>query len=115
MPHCVVEYAESMQAQFNMQQIIHEIHHGVIASGLFEAAAVKTRGYAAPHAFVGHLEEGHFIHIQLTIMPGRSSEQKQHLMHTVYQAIAEYTQQVDSVTMMVSDIDKPHYFKVLKC
>ncbi|WP_394205691.1 5-carboxymethyl-2-hydroxymuconate Delta-isomerase [Shewanella waksmanii] len=113
MPHCVVEYDAALQHDVNISQLIKDIHLAVIESGLFEPSAVKTRGYSAEHAFVGEVVDDGFIHIQLTIMPGRTTEQKQSLMQLIYYAIEPSVSHVNSVTMSVSDIDKPHYFKVV--
>ncbi len=111
MPHCIIEYSASLAETLAIDELVQVVHQGAIASGLFEASAVKTRAYESQHNQIGLLIDARFIHITFKIMPGRTDEQKSLLTETVYQHLRPLVQQVNSVTMEVLDLAKANYFK----
>ncbi|KIO34999.1 MULTISPECIES: 5-carboxymethyl-2-hydroxymuconate Delta-isomerase [unclassified Shewanella] len=113
MPHCILEYSAPVAQQLAIDTLVALVHRGAIESELFEPASIKSRAYCAEHYRVGEAEGADFIHITLKIMPGRTGEQKQHLMQCVDRQIASLCASVSSITMEVLDIEREHYFKRL--
>ncbi|QYJ99060.1 5-carboxymethyl-2-hydroxymuconate Delta-isomerase [Shewanella alkalitolerans] len=113
MPHCIVEYSAPLAQQIAIDNLVEQVHRGAIESELFEPASIKSRAYSAEHYCVGEAKAVSFIHISFKIMPGRTSEQKLHLMQCVDRLIAPLCASVSSITMEVLDIEREHYFKRL--
>ncbi|MCG9755082.1 5-carboxymethyl-2-hydroxymuconate Delta-isomerase [Shewanella insulae] len=113
MPHCILEYSAPLAEQIAIDTLVDLVHRGAIESDLFEPASIKSRAYCAEHYCVGEANDANFIHISFKIMPGRTSEQKLHLMQCVDRFIAPLCDTVSSITMEVLDIEREHYFKRL--
>lgn len=111
MPHLVIEYAATLQQQLDIQTLVRDAHQGAINSGLFNPNAVKTRAYACDNYVLGTGHVSNFIHIRISIMPGRSDEQKQQLTQAVWQAIATQVGNVDCVSLEVAELHQPSYLK----
>jgi len=115
MPHCIIEYSAPLVHEIDIKQFVQLVHHGAINSGLFERSAIKTRAIRCDDYQVGDNHLGSFIHITIKIMPGRTDEQKQHLLSAVYDSVTEQTASVCSLTLEVVDINAAAYAKHLTC
>ncbi|MPY26559.1 5-carboxymethyl-2-hydroxymuconate Delta-isomerase [Shewanella psychropiezotolerans] len=113
MPHCVIEYSAPLAEQIDISKLVKATHQGAVDSGLFETSAIKTRAHRCDDFLIGDDPKNSFIHIRLSIMPGRSHEQKTVLLEQVYSKVSTLTAGVNSVTMEVLDIDRQNYFKAL--
>lgn len=114
MPHCIVEYAVPLAEIIDISELVNAAHQGAIASGLFDTKAIKTRAHPCEHFIVGDDSDNSidmFVHITLSIMPGRTHKQKNELLESVAGAIASITEQVHSLTIEVRDINQQDYFK----
>ncbi len=83
------------------------VHVGVLASGLFKEASIKTRVIEFVHHQTG-LTNSPFIHITLKILHGRD-HQKKTLIKIVFDKIYEVIQPPISLSVEVMDIDKVSY------
>jgi len=115
MPHCIIEYSAPLVHEIDIKQFVQLVHHGAINSGLFERSAIKTRAIRCDDYQVGDNHLGSFIHITIKIMPGRTDEQKQHLLSAVYDSVSPETSCVCSLTLEVIDINAAAYAKHLTC
>lgn len=113
MPHCIIEYSAPLAHEIDIKQFVQLVHHGAINSGLFERSAIKTRAIRCDDYQVGDNHLGSFIHITIKIMPGRTDEQKQHLLSAIYDSISAETVSVYSLTLEVIDINAKAYVKHL--
>ncbi|WP_394147901.1 5-carboxymethyl-2-hydroxymuconate Delta-isomerase [Shewanella atlantica] len=113
MPHCIIEYSAPLADKIDIKHLIQRVHHGAIDAELFERSAIKTRAIRCEDYQVGDNHLGSFIHITIKIMPGRTDEQKNHLLTTVYDSIAAETSCVCSLTLEVIDINAKAYAKHL--
>ncbi|WP_076415377.1 5-carboxymethyl-2-hydroxymuconate Delta-isomerase [Shewanella sp. UCD-KL12] len=113
MPHCTIEYASPLAKLIDIAELVNDTHKGAIASGLFEPKAVKTRAHCCEQFFVGEECTNLFVHITISIMPGRSDEQKAGLLKSVAEQLTRLTTHVQSLTIEVRDINQQHYFKQL--
>lgn len=112
MPHCIIEYSANVPGVELATRLSRACHGAMLASGLFDPVSVKTRAHEADAAITGEGGDS-FIHVEIAIMPGRSSEQKQALMAGLADAIDSAGLQASSLTMEVRELDKAHYFKKL--
>jgi len=115
MPHCIIEYSAPLAQSVDIKQLVQLVHHGAINSGLFERSAIKTRAIRCDEYQVGDNHLGSFIHITIKIMPGRTDDQKSHLLSAVYDSIVADTAEVCSLTLEVIDINATAYAKHLSC
>ena len=114
MPHAVIEYSENLtDAMIESRTDLVGLVHGVMmGSGLFELSAIKTRAYGVDNWMVGEKgPDGKFIHVAVSLLSGRTLEQKQNLSETLGKALSKQVPQADSVTVEIRDMDKDTYRK----
>jgi 5-carboxymethyl-2-hydroxymuconate isomerase len=74
MPHIVVEYSANLEKSIDIRALVRRVHEAVLASGVFELGAVRTR---AERREVYEIADGDpdngFIHVGLSIAPGRDA------------------------------------------
>ncbi|MCL2919581.1 5-carboxymethyl-2-hydroxymuconate Delta-isomerase [Shewanella litorisediminis] len=112
MPHCIIDFSANVPGYDVAEGLTRACHSAMVASGLFEPASIKTRAHQAEAAKTGEGDDS-FIHVNISIMPGRSSEQKRALMDAIAVAIDGVEIQASSLTMEVRELEKAHYFKKL--
>lgn len=85
MPHIVVEHSETLSAYMRENDVLRALHTVVTDSGLFDPQAVKAR--ALPYADAV-LPEGadRFVHVTVSILDGRTQEQRAALSQAVFEA-----------------------------
>ena len=85
MPHVIVEYSASIEAEITPQRLVEEIHTAAITSGIAEPVAVRTRLVRRDDYRVGDgSPENAFVHIDIRARKGRTLEQKKHAVQTIY-------------------------------
>jgi 5-carboxymethyl-2-hydroxymuconate isomerase len=95
MPHIVVEYSANLEKRLDMVQLVKDVHEAVLSSKVFEIGAVRTR--AAPRAnyvIAGGDPDNGFIHVELTIAPGRDDATRKRVSQAVLDAVAKATHDV---------------------
>lgn len=112
MPHCVIDFSPNLMGDELAQKLTQACHGAMLQSGLFDPVSVKTRAHRADAALTGQGYDS-FIHVDIAIMPGRSSEQKLALMQAVADAIAAADVVASSLTMEVRELVQAHYMKKL--
>jgi 5-carboxymethyl-2-hydroxymuconate isomerase len=81
MPHIIVEHTK----EINVSNLLPKIHNIVIASGLFDPAAIKTRNLAYDNILWGaQAEQSDFIHISVKILTGRTLEKRANLSSEIF-------------------------------
>ncbi|MGF1691596.1 5-carboxymethyl-2-hydroxymuconate Delta-isomerase [Photobacterium kagoshimensis] len=113
MPNLVVEYADPVAERVNVAGLLDDLHRVMLASGLFEADAVKTRAYPCHNWLIG--EDGvkqTFIHIELSLLSGRTVEQKRVLTREVMAELEKHAADINSLTIDVRDMDPETFLKV---
>ena len=75
MPHIVVEHSSILETPMRESGLLPALHRAVVDSGLFSPEAVKARSVAYDDVV---LPEGaaNFVHITVSILSGRSEEQR---------------------------------------
>ncbi|RDV25462.1 5-carboxymethyl-2-hydroxymuconate Delta-isomerase [Alteromonas aestuariivivens] len=110
MPHCVIEYARPIETQLSPSSIVSTVHNAALGSGLFSPAAIKTRAVACEYYLVGG-KDAEFIHVTLSILEGRSDEQKSALSVSILEALCALTDDSVALSVDVQDMNKSCYAK----
>ena len=76
MPHFVLEHSDNLPIE--TAALVSQVQQFACAYGLFDPASVKTRAMAFSDFQLGNDKQG-FIHLQIHLMAGRTTTQKQDL------------------------------------
>lgn len=112
MPHCLVEYAKELEDQVAISALVQAVFQGALSSGLFEASQIKTRAQAFEHYLVAD-KKAAFVHVTLSILSGRTGEQKAQLSMQVLNQLKSLSLHQASLTVEVRDLDKTCYAKAI--
>lgn len=116
MPHCVIEYSNSLQTQIEVKTLLESVQKGALASALFSTSDVKSRAIGF-NDFVMGGGETYFVHVAVRLLSGRSLLQKQSLSSIILAHLNEWAQETGvsdiSLSVEVIDIDKPSYAKAV--
>lgn len=112
MPHAVIEYSGNLQQTVEEAGLSALVHRAMVECGLFNAANIKTRSYKADDFHVGLAgNEGSFVHITLSILTGRTAEQREMLSNLMMQAVRVPLKIADEVTIDVREMSRDSYKK----
>jgi len=112
-PNLVMEYADPVAERVNVPGLLEDLHQALLSCGLFEADSVKSRCYPCHTWLVG--AEGDlntFIHIELSMLSGRSPEQKRELSRSLITVLEQHASTINSLTVDVRDMDRDSFIKV---
>lgn len=111
MPHIIVEYAEAVFNEQQLNELLVSIHHNVVASDLFDESHVKTRSYAFKH-FTHAGDSTPYIHVQARIKSGRDLAQKKQLSGLILSCFKTLNLPSNTVvTVEMVDMDRDTYAK----
>lgn len=111
MPHCIVEYSQTLENDTCIQQVMQKVFDAALSTALFDAQDIKTRALAYTPKHIGGDQSVDFVHVTMRILCGRSTEQKQKLSETVFQAISGLFTRPVALSVDIYDIDKQTYRK----
>jgi 5-carboxymethyl-2-hydroxymuconate isomerase len=108
MPHIVMEYSENLHPFIGAA--LRETHQTVTESGLFDPQAVKARSIAYADYI---LPEGgiNFLHVTISILSGRSKEEKLLLSQAAFDVIKRIVANADRLSVDIHEMDKETYRK----
>lgn len=111
MPHVIAEYSANLEPALDPQALIDDLHAAVIATGIAEAAAVRSRGERRDVFRVadGKPENG-FVHVVARLRVGRPEEHLKALAQALLAATerrleAAYKRHAIAVTVEIHEID----------
>jgi len=110
MPHIILEYAEQLADDGEVDAMLRAIHDSVADSGLFKANQIKTRAYP----FRGFTNAGGgdpYIHVQARIKLGRDADNKQRLGEAVLAGLSTLKIPASVITVEIIDMDRDSYGK----
>ena len=116
MPHAVIEYSGNLTYDFIEHDIdLVDIVHGLMMnSELFDLNAIKTRSICMDNWMVGEKgQDGTFVHVTVSLLTGRTVEQRQKLSDDMIAALGEYLPKdiIDQITVEIREMDKETYRK----
>jgi len=112
MPHIIVEYAQQLADDKNVDVMLRAIHQSIADSGLFKAEQIKTRAYP----FRGFTNAGGsepYLHIQARIKTGRDGENKKRLGETILAGLTDLNIPASVITVEIIDMDRDSYGKLV--
>ncbi|WP_404341199.1 5-carboxymethyl-2-hydroxymuconate Delta-isomerase [Pseudoalteromonas mariniglutinosa] len=108
MPHIVIEHSEDLPIL--PQVLVDKVHQATFESDLFELSTIKTRAIAYTHYQLGEGQDG-FIHIAVSLMAGRSKQQKRQLSEHLLSCLKTYCRDSYSLSVNIYDVDQDIYRK----
>jgi len=112
MPHVIIEYSANACPPALGAEMTRIAHNVMMQSGLFSAADIKSRSYAASDFLVGEKgREGSFVHVTVYLLEGRSLLQKQHLSEALRDAMQAYVKNIDQLSIDIRELAKDTYRK----
>ena len=110
MPHIVVEHSDSLTAFMRENDVLRALHSCVTDSGLFDPQAVKARAMPYVDAV---LPEGadRFVHITVSILSGRTSDQRAALSQAVFEAAQRKLSTDIRLSVNIHEMDAQIYKK----
>lgn len=110
MPHCIIEYAKTLEQHISPQQLMDATNQGAINSELFDIEDIKCRTIYFDNFQVGNSDKS-FIHITAKILNGRNDQQKAKLSSCILEELLKFGLSSVSLTVEISDIYKDVYAK----
>lgn len=112
MPHAVVEYSDNLSQSVYDSQLTAAVHDVMIQCGLFNTNDIKTRSYATSDWLTGtSTKSGGFVHVTISLMEGRTLEQKQELTQAMFETLSHALPNVQSLTVDIRDMTRETYRK----
>ncbi|OED46544.1 hypothetical protein ACH42_03895 [Endozoicomonas sp. (ex Bugula neritina AB1)] len=110
MPHCIIEYSKTLEQWIHPKDLIDTVQRETFQSGLFKKEDIKSRCLPFEYYEINDSSD-HFIHIQLKIFSGRTTDQKKALSSRVVSGLATLKLTGTLITCEVTDIDTASYLK----
>ena len=92
MPHITLEYSANLEEPLDIAALCVALRDAAVATGVFPAAGIRVRAFAATHAVVadGDLAHG-FVDIAVRIGAGRDIATQSRAADEIFDAAREYT------------------------
>ena len=112
MPHFVFEYAREIERREDITQIVDALYDVGCESGLMQPEDIKVRG--VPFDFYRLRKSGDtFIHVTISLLEGRSDQQKEALAILAREKLSDLLPWVSSISLDVRDMNPTAYKKRL--
>ena len=90
MPHLTVEYSSNLEPELDVLHLLHALHRAVLATGVFELGALRTRAERREHYLVADGDpDNAFVHATLRVGSGRDPEALRRCGEQVFAALTE--------------------------
>ena len=112
MPHFVIEYSRNIEETTDLSAVMAAAHDAGAESGIMNPADIKVRATAYDvFRFAGNIES--FIHVTVSLLEGRTDEQKEHLAMLLRERLVRCCPTVDSISIDIRDMNAAAYKKRL--
>ncbi|WGL17851.1 5-carboxymethyl-2-hydroxymuconate Delta-isomerase [Microbulbifer bruguierae] len=114
MPHLVIEYSQKLEEMLSIPALVSSGQQAMSESGLFNPSAIKTRALPYQDFVLGKNHEGAsdlFIHAEVRILEGRTTEQKEALSAAIFNCLCEAAPEVPEISVEVREMEKASYSK----
>lgn len=116
MPHCIIEYAKTLETKVGIANLVDKVFRGALKSALFDANDIKTRAMGYDYFQVAdRTDEAEFIHVNVKLLAGRDKSVKRHLSESILNEILTLNMTKVSVSVKVKDLDTECYAKEVLC
>ena len=117
MPHLIVEYSANLESRIEISNLVRKVHEAALATAVFEAATVRTRGARREHCSIadGHPDNS-FVAIIVRIATGRDAETRKRIGKTIFDTVCGYLERIYETTpigisLEVQDMDPVEFRK----
>jgi 5-carboxymethyl-2-hydroxymuconate isomerase len=111
MPHCIIEYSHGLFDESDLEQVMQDVKEEMLSVNLFAADAIKIRAIQYKDFLIDSKYQN-FIHIDLRILTGRTTEQKEGLARAVQDCLkSKFLDENISVTTEITEMNKDYYQK----
>nr|WP_086937782.1 5-carboxymethyl-2-hydroxymuconate Delta-isomerase [Thaumasiovibrio occultus] len=115
MPNLVLEYSDPVAEQVNITAMLEDLHQTCLMSGLFEPDSIKSRSYPCHRWLIGeHEDSKDFIHIQFSLLDGRSEETRKQLAEQLLAVMRHHAPSVYSLTIDVREMEKAIFTRAIQ-
>ena len=117
-PHCTLEYSDNL-TDFAAGQMLAALNAGLLASGLFAEADIKSRAVRLEQFAVGVAPAPRaFVHLTLSVLSGRSVDERAALARRVL-AVLEAGCSAPAATELqlsvdVAEMERATYAKIVR-
>jgi 5-carboxymethyl-2-hydroxymuconate isomerase len=95
MPHFTVEYSANLEPEIAPRRLVEAVHTAVLASGVFELAALRTRAERRDVFMIADGDpQNAFVAVVGRVGPGRSAADRMRVAQGVMDALAAETKAV---------------------
>lgn len=105
MPHCIIEYATTLEQQVDANTLTKTVFETVAESLLFERQNVRARAQGFSNFILG-TEDKHFIHVTIRLFQGRSDKEKVLLNEQIGNALKDLQLRDVKISVECVDIHK---------
>lgn len=113
MPHVVIEYSESRLAEDVVHAMMQAAFEVCAGSGIMRAEDVKVRAVPLRNVLLQGGAKS-FVHITLSMLAGRTAEQKEALAIALRARLGADYPDIDALSIDVRDMDPIAYKKRLR-
>ena len=113
MPHIIINFSKLLDKKLDMQKIMKICFDAAGNSQLLNMKTVEVRACEQPYS-LGHDGETSFMHIKITLFPGRDEAKLAAMSKAMYEKVAAYIKEtqhpVTNISTQVSEIDPKFCF-----
>lgn len=92
MPHITLEYSANLEDPLDIAALCAVLRDAAVASGVFAAAGIRVRAFAATHVVVADGDPAHgFVDIAVRIGAGRDTAKQSRAADEIFEAARAYT------------------------
>jgi len=112
MPHFVIEYSRTIERSVDIEAVMAAAYEAGAQSGVMGPSDIKIRALPYDHfRFAGNIQS--FIHVTVSLLEGRTDQQKEHLALLLREFLAKPCAGVDSISVDIRDMNATAYKKRL--
>ncbi|WP_460372843.1 5-carboxymethyl-2-hydroxymuconate Delta-isomerase [Pseudomonas sp. Tul1A2] len=105
MPHCLIDCPQPLAQRVGEQTLLAAVHDALDAFGLFKVGDIKVRLNTFEHYRCGAGQDD-FVHVVLSVLSGRSAEQRRRLASATVAALVALLPDVESLSMEVVEMPR---------
>lgn len=91
MPHLSIEYSRNLEERLSISELCLVLRDAAVASGVFPAAGIRVRAFAADHVVIADANPAHgFIDISVRLRGGRSQADKERATAKLFAAVEAF-------------------------
>lgn len=110
MPHLVLEYSEPLSPSPDWGNVMTTLADAVAATGIAKRDDLKLRAIGYHDVLLADGSRS-FLHLTLSLLEGRTPEQKEHLAITCRACLVRACPSIDAISVDIRDMDAHAYKK----